>query len=615
MSQQSSAVDAVSTEAKYPRSIPYIIGNEAAERFSFYGMRSILATFLVAQFFNPTLNPALQTVAEAKANESTHFFVTLAYTLPFVGGLVADWFTGKYKIILYISIVYCFGHLFLAVFDKNLNGFIMGLVLIAVGAGGIKSCVSANVGDQFDKTNQELLSKVYGWFYFSINAGSVISTILIPWVYAEYGAKWAFGIPGLLMALATIIFFSGRKQYVRVPPAGILFKTNPFSFNGRIRRTEYFVSLLIVAPLYIILRNLISTGTHDITTLVFCVISYIIIIWFNLAQGAKRCHDIEKNGWYQLIPFYSLWMLYKEGHSDTNVYGNVPPPSGVNKNNFVFISVYALFNAGKKQKGQSLLDVAKGEYDPEKVEGVKAVYRVMAVFIFAPIFWAMWDQNLSEWVLQAEKLDRYIPLGIHHIPFFAKPLNLNFTILAGQVQTANPIFLLSFIPLFTYFIYPFLDRIGIKTTPLRRLGAGLALTALSFVIIAFVQARVDAGAHPSVWWQIFAYVVLSAAEVLVSITGLEYAYTQAPKSMKSTMSAIWLLTVAAGNLFDALINGNISKGGFFSRFAGADFYWLFVGICTVFLVLFMIISPRLKERSYIAEPEPDNQAIADTNNL
>jgi len=497
MSETTLTAQAVTTEAKYPRSIPYIIGNEAAERFSFYGMRSILATFLVAQFFNPTLNPALQTVAEAKANESTHFFVTLAYTLPFIGGLVADWFTGKYRIILTISIVYCFGHLCLAVFDNNLNGFITGLVLIAIGAGGIKSCVSANVGDQFDKSNQVLLSKVYGWFYFSINAGSVISTILIPWVYAEWGAKWAFGIPGLLMALAAIIFFLGRKKYVRVPP------------------------------------------------------------------------------------------------------------SGINKNNFVFISVYALTNLGKKQKGQSWLDVAKGVYNPEKVEGVKAVYRVMAVFIFAPIFWAMWDQNLSEWVLQAQKLDRHINLGF-----------TSFTILPGQVQTANPIFLLSFIPLFTYFVYPFLDKIGIKTTPLRRLGTGLALTALSFVIIAFVQESVDKGGHPSVWWQIFAYVVLSAAEVLVSITGLEYAYTQAPKSMKSTMSAIWLLTVAAGNLFDALINSNISEGGFFARFTGASYYWMFVGICTVFLVIYLFVAPRLKERSYIEQPEEEeHEIIAQTNNL
>jgi POT family proton-dependent oligopeptide transporter len=496
MSSKTLTADVVITEAKYPKSVPYIIGNEAAERFSFYGMRSILATFLVAQFFNPTLNPALQNIAEAKANESTHFFVTLAYTMPFIGGLVADWFTGKYKIILYISILYCFGHLCLALFDTNLDGFTIGLVLIAVGAGGIKSCVSANVGDQFDKTNQVLLSKVYGWFYFSINAGSVISTILIPWVYAEYGAKWAFGIPGILMALATLIFFSGRKKYVKVPPGGI------------------------------------------------------------------------------------------------------------NKNNFVFISIYALFNIGKKQKGQSLLDVAKGKFNPAKVEGVKAVYRVMAVFIFAPIFWAMWDQNLSEWVLQAEKLDRHINIGF-----------TSFTILPGQVQTANPVFLLSFIPLFTYFVYPWFDKIGLKTTPLRRLGVGLALTALSFVIIALVQMRVDVGEHPSVWWQILAYVVLSAAEVLVSITGLEYAYTQAPKSMKSTMSAIWLLTVAAGNLFDALVNGNIAKGGFFSRFVGADFYWLFVGICTAFLLVYMIVAPRLKERSYIAEPEEENEVIAQTNNL
>lgn len=493
MSEKTAATTAA-IEPHYPKSIPFIIANEAAERFSFYGMRSILATFLVAQFFNPTLNPALRTFAEAKANESTHFFVTLAYTLPFVGGLVADWFTGKYKIILYISIVYCFGHLFLAIFDNNLNGFTAGLILIAIGAGGIKSCVSANVGDQFDKSNESLMSKVYGWFYFSVNAGSVISTVLIPWVYDQYGPKWAFGIPGILMALATVIFFSGRKMYVRVPPAG------------------------------------------------------------------------------------------------------------VNRNNFVFISFYALMNMSKKKKGESLLDVAKASYNTEKVEGVKAVYRVMSVFAFAPIFWAMWDQNLSEWVLQAEKLDRHI-----------KFLSIDFTILPGQVQTANPIFLLSFIPLFTYFIYPFFDKMGLKTTPLRRIGAGLALTALSFVIIALLQERVDAGEHPSVWWQIFAYIVLSAAEVLVSITGLEYAYTQAPKSMKSTMSAIWLLTVAAGNLFVALINGNISKGGFFANFTGADFYWMFVVLCTIFFVAFLFISPRLKERSYVGFDE--NEVIADTNNL
>ncbi|MDY0906886.1 POT family MFS transporter [Pedobacter sp. CFBP9032] len=462
-----------SKKGSYPKSIGYIIANEGAERFSFYGMRSILATFLVFHFFNPTMNPLLQITAEAKANETTHFFVSLAYALPFVGGLVADWFFGKYKVIIYVSIVYCIGHLCLALFDHDLEKFKCGLILIAIGAGGIKSCVSANLGDQFTPDNKHLMSKVYGWFYFSINAGSVLSTILIPLVYDRYGAKWAFGIPGILMALATLIFFWGRKTYTNVPP------------------------------------------------------------------------------------------------------------SGVNKNNFVFISVYALLNWRSKKKKQSLLDVAKEKFDHQKVEDVKTVYNVLAVFAFIPIFWALWDQNLSEWVLQATKMDRHI-LGINLLP--------------EQIQTVNPFFLLVFIPIFNYWLYPFLDKRGLKTTPLRRIGAGLVLTAISFVIIALIQTNIDGGATPAIGWQVLAYAILAAAEVLVSITGLEYAYTQASKSMKSTMIAIWLFTTALGNLFTALVNRSISTGGFFAQFKGADYYWFFIGLLCLFIIVYLFVSPRIKER-------------------
>ena len=152
MSSTSTESEVVKSD-KYPAAIPYIIGNEAAERFSFYGMKSILVTFLAAQFFNPTHNPLFQTLAELKASEQVHFFVALAYSMPMVGAIMADWFFGKFRVILYVSIVYCIGHGFLALFDESISGFTWGLILIGIGAGGIKSCVSANVGDQFDKTN------------------------------------------------------------------------------------------------------------------------------------------------------------------------------------------------------------------------------------------------------------------------------------------------------------------------------------------------------------------------------------------------------------------------------------------------------------------------------
>jgi POT family proton-dependent oligopeptide transporter len=464
----------MSHKPKYPSSLLYIVSNEFAERFSFYGMRSILVTFLIAQFFNPLGTAALQTTAEAKANEVTHFFVSLAYALPFVGALMADWFFGKYKVILYVSLVYCLGHLLLVFFENDYSGFQVGIFLIAIGAGGIKSSVSANLGDQFDDSNRHLLSKGYSLFYFAINVGSVLSAIIIPILYAKYGAQWAFGVPGILMGLATIIFFLGRNKYVNVPP------------------------------------------------------------------------------------------------------------SGINRNNFVFISIYALFHLQKKQKGQSILDIAKEKFDPQKVDDIKTVYNVLAVFAFIPVFWALWDQSLSEWVLQATKLDRRI-WGMNLLP--------------EHVQPFNSAFLLLWIPIFSYLIFPSLQKLGVRVTPLRKIGTGLILLAASFVIIAVLQESIDAGSRPSVWWQILAYAVLAAAEVLVSVTGLEYAYTQASKSMKSTLIALWLLTTSLGNLFTALVNRAIVSDSYWaSKLNGANYYWFFIGLLCLFIVAYMLVTPFLKER-------------------
>ena len=463
-----------------PKAVPYIIGNEAAERFSFYGIRSVMSTFLVAQFFNPAMNPMLQGVAEARSNETVHLFVTLAYFMPLVGGIMADWFFGKYKVILYVSIFYAIGNLLLAFSTHNITFFTIGLIVIATAAGGIKSCVSANVGDQFDSSNNHLLSKMYGWFYFAINTGSVASTILIPVVYNIYGAELAFGIPGILMCVATLIFWLGRKKYVRVPP------------------------------------------------------------------------------------------------------------SGIKKENFISITGYAILQMFSNRNGMGVWEAVGKKFSATSIDGVKAVYRILMVFSFTPIFWAMWDQNLAEWVLQAKKLDLTI---------------FGYTLFAEQIQTFNPVFLISMIPVMTYGVFPLCEKLGFKVTPLRKIGAGLLLTALTFIIIALVQESVDKGGHPTVWWQVFAYFWLSVAEILVSITCLEYAYTHSPKSMKSTMSALYLLTISLGNYFDSLVNKSIANNGFFAQYTGAKYYWLFIGIIMAFFIVYIFVAKRLPEKSYVGLQE------------
>ncbi|MFZ3383605.1 MAG: DUF805 domain-containing protein [Candidatus Methanoperedens sp.] len=94
----------------------------------------------------------------------------------------------------------------------------------------------------------------------------------------------------------------------------------PFSFDGRIRRSEYGISLIIYTVIYEIIKSIGSTGND--AEVVY--IAYIPVIWFLLAQGSKRCHDRGNSGWYQVIPLYVLWMLFEDSEKGTNQYGQNP---------------------------------------------------------------------------------------------------------------------------------------------------------------------------------------------------------------------------------------------------------------------------------------------------
>lgn len=435
--------------AGMPPGIPYIVGNEAAERFSFYGMKTILAVFMTEHLMNS--EGQLATMRDAEATSWVHFFVAATYGFPLLGGIVADAFWGKYPTIMRLSIVYCMGHLALAI-DATRTGLALGLGLIAVGAGGIKSCVSAHVGDQFGKRNESLLARVFSWFYFAINFGSVFSTMLTPWLMQHYGPHVAFGVPGVLMAVATVTFWLGRNRYAHIPPGGKTF-----------------------------LKETVSK------------------------------------------------------------------------------------------------------------EGLLAVSRLVGIYMFVAMFWALFDQTASSWVLQAKKLD---------LEF------LGFTWLPDQPQAANPLLVLIFIPIFSYVVYPGIDKV-FKLTPLRKISIGLFVTVFAFVIPAYVEMRLSAGDKPNIGWQFLAYVIMTAAEVLVSITCLEFSYTQAPKKMKSLVMGLFFGSVVAGNLFTALVNLFIQNPDGSTSLSGASYYLFFSAVMLLTAVLFVPVAMRYKEKTYIHDAEGD----------
>ncbi|XP_075951237.1 solute carrier family 15 member 1b [Anarhichas minor] len=223
------------TVCGFPISIFFIVVNEFCERFSYYGMRAVLVLYF--KYFLRWDDDFATTIY--------HTFVALCYLTPILGAIVADSWLGKFKTIVYLSIVYTLGQVVLAVSamhditDANRDGTpdnmtvhvalsMVGLMLIALGTGGIKPCVAAFGGDQFQDHQEKQRSTFFSIFYLSINAGSLLSTIITPILRAqECGIhtqqkcySLAFGVPAALMVVALIVFIVGSGMYIKTPPQG-----------------------------------------------------------------------------------------------------------------------------------------------------------------------------------------------------------------------------------------------------------------------------------------------------------------------------------------------------------------------------------------------------------
>lgn len=438
-----------------PRGIPYIVGNEAAERFSYYGVIAILAVFLTTYLRDAAGN--LAPLSEPEANKWQHMFQAAVYAVPIVGAILSDWLFGKYRMIISVSLLYCAGHAILALMDfPSVTGIdpkhllMIGLGFIAIGSGGIKPCVSAHVGDQFGEQNKHLMSRAFGWFYFSINLGSTISMPLTPWLLKHYGPGWAFGVPGAAMAIATFTFWLGRKKFVHIPPGGAGFFRETFSRDG-----------------------------------------------------------------------------------------------------------------------------------------LRAILNLVPLYLFFIPFWALFDQTHSSWVHQAKRM--YLA-------------GFDPDVLPAQLQTVNAILVMIFIPLFTYQVYPFLGRL-FEVTPLRRIGIGLFLAAFSFVVASWIQVRIDGGSPPHFVWQILAYVLMTASEVMVWVTGLEFSYTQAPRKMKSFVMGVALLPITAGNLLTSAVNDYIATQAShgIKVLEGASYFWFFTILMFATATIYVAWSQFYQGQTYIQE--------------
>ncbi|XP_071444885.1 peptide transporter family 1-like [Hetaerina americana] len=359
---------------KYPKSVLFIVSNEFCERFTFYGIRTILAIYLIT-----TLN-----FSENDATIIYHAFVLVTYFTPLLGAMIADSVLGRFRTIFYVSIIYVIGNVVLSLGSIPQLRHVavamttIGLILITLGTGGIKPCVSSFGGDQFVLPEQEKQQKqFFSFFYFAINSGSLISTFLTPVLRQDVkclGEKTcyslAFGVPAIFMVISLTIFLLGKSMYtVKKPEGNLVLQLCKLTNHAVVQRFKH--------------------------------------------KGPKKEH----------------W-----------------------------------------------LDYASDEFDQKLIDDTKSAFRVLALFVPLPIFWALYDQQGSRWTFQALSMDGVMG---------------SFTLKPDQMQVVNPVLILAFIPLFESVIYPLFAKCHLLTTSIPRIFVGGCLASVAFATSGLVDLYIE----------------------------------------------------------------------------------------------------------------------------
>ncbi|XP_078494097.1 solute carrier family 15 member 2-like [Ciona intestinalis] len=366
------------TKPYLPPSIFLIVSNEFCERFTFYGIKAVLIIYLTSKL----------KMDHSTATAVYHSFNVVCYFSPILGACIADGWLGRYKTILYMSIIYMVGNIVMsltaipALGAPEIPGPMIGLLIIAIATGGIKPNISAFGGDQFKPDNLKYREIFFSLFYFFINMGAMFSTLITPILRSRVSCfgdvtcySLAFGVPSMLMLISIVVFILGTPLYIRSPPKGDI-----------------------------------------ISRFVGCV-KYAVVKKYRTAKSLRT---------------ETHWLNY-----------------------------------------------AIGVYEEREINDFKAAMKAMFIFVPLPVFWCLLDQQGSTWTLQAESMSGH--LGA-------------ITLEPDQIQVMNPILILMLIPLFDFVIYPFLAKWNMLTTPLQRIGTGMIIAAISYIVAGGLQLYITSRA-------------------------------------------------------------------------------------------------------------------------
>ncbi|XP_077055453.1 solute carrier family 15 member 1b [Siphateles boraxobius] len=673
----------------YPVSIFFIVVNEFCERFSYYGMKAVLVLYF--KYFIGWDNNFSTTIY--------HTFVALCYLTPIMGAIIADSWLGKFKTIVYLSIVYTIGQVIMAVSaihditDLNRDGVpdnmtfhialsMLGLILIALGTGGIKPCVAAFGGDQFEDHQEKQRSTFFSIFYLSINAGSLLSTLITPilrsqdcGIYTKRSCfPLAFGVPAALMVVALIAFVAGHGMYIMESPKGNILlqvmKCIGFAVKNRFKhrskqypKREHWMDWadekydkLLIAQVKMVLKVLFlyiplpmfwalfdqqgSRWTLQATIMdgnfgafiiqpdqMQIVNPVLIVIMVPIMDSAiypliKKCHinftplrRMTVGMLLAALAFVAAALL------QIQIDKTVPkfPSSSETQVKFLNLKNTSLpviveghepfvVHGSDSSNEYLTLDTMNATVSVGGINTTGSFLKEMrhTVLINADGILATLNDTLEK---PSQGLN-----AIRFVNSFRSPLNI--TIKSDELSSLSPLEGSEYLTVsHGNADFTIVNVDGQKCSYIMQLGFGSSYTVLipsnfSFGLnchetIKALQEIEPNGVHMA--WQIIQYFLMTCGEVVFSVTGLDFSYSQAPSNMKSVLQAGWLLTVAVGNIVVLIV---AEAGSLPDQWAE---YLLFASLLVAVSVIFAImayyytyIDPTEIEAQFI-ELEPEDK--------
>ncbi|XP_065888758.1 solute carrier family 15 member 2-like [Dysidea avara] len=723
----------------FPFSVFFIVSNEFCERFSYYGMRAVLVLYLTFYLhFDEDTSTSLY-----------HSFIVLCYATPLLGAIIADSCLGKFKTIFILSIVYAVGNVTLTLsavppaLNCNETAYRVmtfgGLALIALGTGGIKPCVSAFGGDQFKEHQKHLLSKFFSIFYFSINAGSVISTLLTPVLRGDiscFGPEscpatadntsnktsssscggedcyaLSFGIPAILMIFSLFVFLGGSRMYIKNKPPGgknIFFMfvgciwaatKNWFRKKGRSKGVKFIHHACPDYPVEF---------ANDVWAVLRVLVMFLPLpVFWSLfdqqgsrwtLQATRMNGDIGPLGYlkpdqvqalnpililvfipifeFVIYPILAKFRLLRKP-LQRMVCGMVLAGLAFLIAGFVQLQVESSFNFPKSGEARATFtNVIPDSEITVQVAGTSRTFTVAyeqniewftsatnhsllvhpgnsTKYTMTPTVVELHDKEMARIIL-AEDRDEKLLILLVPGDFGSVPTSENATVRSinvvhdtVDVEIFKPescgeeyhyhaynqqfgdhgSFVNLSVAKYSYTVNSIFNTDDKKTDSLGELkGGGVYSVIFSKPDDSEFHVTLVEDAPPdtvSIFLQVPMYVLITAGEVMFSITGLEFAYSQAPASMKSICQAGWLLTVCFGNIIDVTVaQSQIIKNQAVEFFFFAALIVLMAFIFAIMSFFYKPVAKRTEDEETVAlvprdsdESDHDLTAYPDSSDL